>query len=612
VRSAAEIAILVVAGALPSLAYLAVGLWLLRGLRLRVRGGARIALAYAFGTGAASLVVLVLRMLDIAVPWLALMAVAATGIPAWRMLGNQAGPEPARRGWVRAVDAATLALALLTFFAALGPETFWDGLEYHLPMIQAWSAGPIRALPAMPDAEFRAGVDLLYLPAVALGQPDAAAAVSACFAVALAALIRAEAARRATPGAGALAGFLALVVPLTLRHAPSTYVDLGVGLYGFAALLLADRWNRGDAPGALLGSAVCLAFAVNAKLHAAALAPALLVIVALGGRHPPWRVLVGCAALASALVTPWLVKASLTSGNPLFPFLGDWLGYGPTSAQYLELRRFRLSTDFPAPHSVAGFARYVAAIHFGHNAHVSGLIGPLPLAFAPFALGRLSRPTAALGATLAGLFVMQFVYMPALRFGTPLLPFLAVAAAVGGARLARSAAPLRWVVALSLVALSAHHLAGVAQRYLPRIAALAQPEAYERRVLPDQVALREVVQRAEPVVAIPKGAVFWMDRPVYNLHWERNGELFFDDLFWDRYGKRVIVERTPPERALALLRRRGVRTLALDVAPPHPRDGTVGHPTVDAWLRGGAAALRPDPDPPRARGRRVWVLVDLK
>lgn len=626
-RTAWDIAGLLAAGVVPNLAYLAIGLWLLRPLRLAARGAERWALAFVLGTGVASLAILLLRAFDVPIPLPALAAVAALGLPGLRSRDAPA-PDPRRaQPWVRAVDTAALAAALLTVAAALGPETSWDGLEYHLPMVQAWSQGPIRALPAMLDAEFRAAVDLLYLPAVAAGQPDGAAAVSAGFALALAALVRAEAARRASPGAGGLAGLFVLLTPLVFDSAPTTYVDLGVGAYGFLALLFADRWNRTGEPRTLLVSALCLGFAANAKLHAFVLCPAALAVVALGGRRPAWRPLAGCAAVIAALVVPWFAKLAATAGNPCFPFLGEWFGYGPTSAELLSLRRFRLSTDLwverevagfvrrlPVERDIAGFLRYLASIHFGRNPHLSGLIGPLPLALAPLAVHRPSRRTAVLAGTLAVLFVLQFVYMPALRFGTPLLPFAAVAAAVGGARLARSGSVAKTLLGLALALLATYHGAAMGARLLPRVAALRDPRAYERGIFPDQVALREVVSDAEPVVAIPMGAVFWMPKPVYNLLWERNGELFFTPktLHWERDGEPFSTPSTPPREALALLRRRGVRSLAIDVAPPHPGDGRVGHPIVDAWLREGLATLRADDDPPSARGDRVWVLVELE
>jgi hypothetical protein len=604
---------LLAAGVVPSLAYLGVGLRLLRPLGVTASGAERLALGFVFGTGAASLAILLLRAVDVPLPlpvWAAVAAVAAF----WPRSGTPGAvsAEAPSAGWVRGVDGATLVVAGLSFAAALAPETAWDGFEYPLPLVSEWSTGPIRALPALIDAEFRAGIDLLFVPAVSSGQPDAAAAVTAGFALALAALIRAEASRRASPAAGALAGFFALIVPFAVESAPTTYTDLGVGAYGFVALLYADRWNRGGGRGTLLVAALCLGFAVNAKLHAAILCPAALAIATLGGRRPPLRLLAACAAVVALVVTPWFVKVALTTGNPFFPFLGAWLGTGPTDAQNITMRRLRLLANYSAPRDFGGLLQYLASLSFGRNPHVSGMIGPLPLALAPLALRRLSRATATLSAVLALLVVLQFFYMPALRFGTPLLPFVAIAAALGGQRLASQGRAARGVLALALALTAAHHLWGLGVLDLPRVAALADPRAYERAVAPDQDALREMVARAEPVVGIPMGAVSWMPQPVYNLLWERNGELyFFGTLVWERHGELRRFRGTPPPKALALLRRRGVRSLVLDVEAPLPRDGTLRHPIVDVWLRSGDATLARDVEPLPARAGRVWVLVRL-
>jgi len=572
-------------------------------LRLEARGSERLALGFVFGSGAASLAILGLRLLDLPVPLAGLALVALAGLPRLPQGGTPASASQAPPRWSRAVDGATLSLAIVTFVVALGPNTFWDGFEYHLPMVQAWSRGPIRALPGMLDAEFRAGVDLLYLPAVASGEPDAAAAVSACFAMALAAFIRAEARRRASPGAAAWAGLFSLMAPFTLENAPSTYVDLGVGAYGFVALLLADRWNREGGARTLAACAVALAFAANAKLHALALAPAVVVLVSLGGRRVSLRQALAGASLAAALVAPWLVKSALTTGNPFFPFFAAWLGAGATTLDHLSLRTFRLSTDFPTPDLLRRFPHYLLSLGFGRNPHVSGLVGALPLALGPLAWHRFSRATAVLVATLLVLFVLQVRFMPALRFAAPLLPFAALAAAVGGARLARSGDLARWTLALVIAVLLLHHSAVIGLRYGPRIAALRDPASYEAAVFPDQAALREVVRRAEPVVAIRGGAVAWMPKPVYVLNWERNGEIFFD---------RVAGRQTPPDELLALLRTRGVRSLVLDAAPSWRTDGSIGNPGVDSWLRTGEAAVRVDPQPLHAREGRIWVLIDLR
>jgi hypothetical protein len=605
VRSAGELLRLFLAGVVPPLAYLAIGLWLLRALRLPARGAERAALAYVFGTGAASLGLLILYGVGLHVPLLALALVAATGLAALRLTAPDDSPAPGALPappWMRSIDALTLAAGGLLFLAALGPETYWDGFEYHLPIAKAWAEHGIHALPGVLDAELRAGINLLYGPALAAGQPDAAASVSAGFALALAGLIRAEARRRASPGAGSLAAFFVLLAPFTLETAPSSYVDLGAGAYGFLALLFADRWNRTGDSRSIPATALCLAFAANAKLHLVVLIPAVLVLVRFGGRRPSRRQLQGASALVLALVLPWCVKLGLTTGNPFFPFLGDLFGLGGYDPRHLSLRAFRLSTDFLVPRTPLGYVSYLASLAVGHNTHGSRLLGPLPFVFSVFAIQKLARATALLLGVSIALALLQFVFMPALRFAMPILPFVAIAAAVGGARLARSGALAQNLLTIGLAGVALQQSVGLGLACLPRIAAWRDPHAYERSEFPDQAALREAVARAEPVVAIPKGAVAWMPKPVYVLNWERNGELFFD---------RVVNNQTPPGLALGLLVSRGVHSLVLDVKPPLPADGTLGHPLVDAWIHAGRARVRNEPHVLRARDGRVWVTVDL-
>ncbi len=602
-REAAEIGQLFAAALVPCLAYLGVGQRVLKRLGIEARGLERTALAWVFGTGVCSLALLLLRALNVPVP---LVVIGVVAIAVWplprpgrpRSGSSPAPPEPAPTGWIRWVDQATGVLAALTFVVALAPETYWDGFEYHLPLVAAWTEGPIRAIPGMLDAEFRAGIDLLYVPAVTSGMADAAAAISAGFALALAVLIRAEATRRASAGAGALAGFFTLLVPLVTTAAPGTYVDLGVGAYGFVALLLADRWNREGDRRALVGAAFCLGFAANAKLHAVLLVPAVLALVLLGGRRPALALIARCAAIVAALTLPWLIKVALTTGNPFFPFFTDVFGTGPTDARNLEWRRLRVRANYPAPVNPLGLLQWLASLSFGRNPHVGGQLGALPLALAPLAIGRVGRATAALVGVLSFLALLQFFILPAARFGITWWAWLAVAAAVGGHRLASSGTAARAVLTGALALLLAHHGAATALAYLPRVAALRNPRGYEQTVFPDQFNLRRMVALGEPVVGIPMGAVSWMTKPVYNLLWERNGEIYF-------------LEGALPEGVLRRLRERDVRSLVLDVEPPHPEDGRTGHPIADAWLESGQAAIAPDTPVLPARGEKRWVLLRL-
>lgn len=602
-RGPAQIASLFAAGLVPALAFLAVGLWIARGLRLGARGAERLALAWMLGTGSASLLLLALRLAGVPVPLAVLGAVALCGLPAFARPPARSAPNSEAEGAApdvasRVLDAVLFAFGALVLLSALGPEVSWDGLAYHLPIARAFAEGPIRPLPGVLDAEFRLGVDLLFIPALAAGEPDAAAIVSAGFALALAVLLRAEVARRASPAAGSWAGLLTLGTPLVLEFAPTSYVDLGVGAYGFLALLAAERFARAGDPRELALSALAAGFAANAKLSGALVAPAVLAILLLGGRRPSARQLLGWAAAVAAVASPWLFKAWLTTGNPFFPFLGDWFGTGATTAEHLRLRRERLRTDVLLPPGPGALFAYLRILAFGRDPFAGGLLGPLPLAFAPLALGRLSRPAAALAATCAAFFALQLAYAPALRFGTPWLPCLGLAAACGGLTLARSGRAGRVVVTLLCVGVAVLQGLSALRAYAPRIVAIAAPRPYERAVWPSQESLGRMVARGNPVVGIRMGAVLWMPQPVYPLLWELNGEIF--------------LQGDSPAGVLEVLRRRGVRSLVFPVATPLPADGSVRHPMLDVWLRRGYARLRHDVEPLPAWPGQVWVLLDLR
>ena len=203
---------------------------------------------------------------------------------------------------------------------------------------------------------------------------------------------------------------------------------------------------------------------------------------------------------------------------------------------------------------------------------------------------------------MGALALLQFVYMPALRFATPMLPFVAIAAAVGGARLARSGRGRPGLLTIGLAGIALQQAVGLGRALPAAYRRLRDPHAYERREYPDQAALREAVARAEPVVAIPKGAVAWMPKPVYVLHWERNGELFFDRVARlpdaARCGARAA---GAARRALARARRR-----AAAAGRWHDRP----HRSSMPGSAPAGPACATSPTSLRADGR-VWVTIDL-
>jgi hypothetical protein len=116
VRDLAQLGALIAAGVVPLLAYGALGLAVVRILRLRAGTGETLALAFVFGTGASSLAILGLRLADLPLPLWALAGVALAGIPLARGLAPRPGTGTRAGGaWIRALEWTGAALAALTF-----------------------------------------------------------------------------------------------------------------------------------------------------------------------------------------------------------------------------------------------------------------------------------------------------------------------------------------------------------------------------------------------------------------------------------------------------------------------------------------------------------------
>jgi hypothetical protein len=209
----------------------------------------------------------------------------------------------------------------------------------------------------------------------------------------------------------------------------------------------------------------------------------------------------------------------------------------------------------------------------------------------------MDRALAALTAVWVGLFALQFAFAPSLRFGTPLLPFVALVAANGAEWLARHGRSVAITVGLLCAGVAAFQATSAIGAYGPRLAALRAPGPYERAVWPAEESLREIVASAEPVVAIPMGAVLWMPKPVYLLIGERNGEIF--------------VGRDAPRHVFDVFERRGVRSLVVSVKSPIPANGRFEHPVFGAWVRRGWLRPRADVQPLPSFPGKVWVLLDV-
>jgi hypothetical protein len=231
-------------------------------------------------------------------------------------------------GWFsRALALGSGALIIGQLPYALAPPAKWDALVYHLELPRRYlEAGRFAFVENNPFWGHPQLFEMLSTWAMALQRPETAVALGWCIAV-LFLLGVLGTASRGTSSAGGWIAVAALIAGPSFRGMLAWgYVDGLAALYGLAALTAllhlsgsqqnSRRWA---------GWAGCfVGLAMGVKLTAGILLPILILVLALSRRNDSPRSwsLVARAGLISLLVfTPWLLKNTLATGNPLYPHI---------------------------------------------------------------------------------------------------------------------------------------------------------------------------------------------------------------------------------------------------------------------------------------------------
>jgi hypothetical protein len=276
----------------------------------------------------------------LAYAWLFRASVIVAALAGVAFLRLDLREVPARiKRWAEEVELSTAllvaALAAVTLPLALGaalPPFYWDALTYHLAVPRAYAeAHGFVYLPHNVYASMPFGGSLFYLwPYFWDGWITARASHLVATVLALALTYRL--ARLWVPQFyAALASAFVLLTPVVVVSIAGAHNDHFQILFVVAALYVyfsneregAERIGRSWlAVGAFVGAAVAVKYSAFAV--AAAFAPIWIYDVA--RRRVRVRWVLAAAAAALVLVGPWLVKAYVERGNPVFPLLYEVFG----------------------------------------------------------------------------------------------------------------------------------------------------------------------------------------------------------------------------------------------------------------------------------------------
>ena len=282
----------------------------------------RAPLAFTLGAACLHLAIFAILALQIAY-WPVLTALllgviaSASATGSWALRGEVS--EPLSRNLKRICILLFGIFTLLYFFHAWAPEDSPDGSGYHLGyVVRELHAHGFERITTDMYAAFSQGIEMLFVPAFAIGRHSAAALVHLAFTAALALAVMAYGRRLGKPWVGAAGAFLTYASPMVGIDGSSAYNDLGVAAVVFSTFYWLEIWDTSRNRMALIPVGLMAGYCYATKYTAAVMLVFTLGFVAWRARRsgPVLTVVL----FSSLMIAPWMLKNWIIVRNPIAPF----------------------------------------------------------------------------------------------------------------------------------------------------------------------------------------------------------------------------------------------------------------------------------------------------
>jgi hypothetical protein len=319
--------------------------------------------ALGLGVGAVQLVPLTLGAAGVLTLWplrIATVVLALALIPELIAVGRQLlgfvrgrlRPE----AWVVAGLLALVPGLVVVFLLAVTPAIDPDGLGYHLTVPKRWLAmGTLGYLPTYTNSNMPMGVEMLFTIGMAFAGDTGAKLIHFALGLFGAMGLYLSGRHLQRPGVGAVAAVLFLFGPIGVSGLLGwAYLEGAVGFAVIASTLAWLVWFRGRRRGWLRTAFALAGVAVSFKITAGLFPLSLLVLTWLIECHDArlqdqsplspivrsWPLIV----LMGVPLAPWLFRAAIVTGNPVFPMFAAWIPSrdfsAPLAAQWEVFNRY--------------------------------------------------------------------------------------------------------------------------------------------------------------------------------------------------------------------------------------------------------------------------------
>lgn len=388
----------------------------------------RLPLAFTLGAACLHLAVFAILALHIAY-WPVLTALllgvigSAAAVGSWQLHAELQPDEPLSLNLKRVCIPLFGIFTLLYFFHAWAPEISPDGSGYHLGYVASYlRAHGFERVTTDMYATLSEGIEMLFVPAFAIGEHSAAALVHLAFTFALALAMLAYGRRLGKPWVGAAGAFLTFASPVVGIDGSTAYNDVGVAAIVFSAFYWLEIWDESRKQMALVPVGLMAGYAYAAKYTAF-----VMVLFAVGfvvWRARKIRDLAIVVLFSSLMIAPWMLKDWIIVRNPIAPF-GNAIFRNPYFHPIFEKEYSDALRSYDVPDKRA--LPLEVTIRGDKTQGVLGmtfLLAPLALLALRYRHGRR---------LLAAALVMGAPYFANIgtRFLIPALPFVSLAMALG-------------------------------------------------------------------------------------------------------------------------------------------------------------------------------------
>ena len=404
------------------------GALLVDGLGVTLQRSERFPLGFLLGAACLHLAVFVVLGLRLAYwPVLASLCGAVVVVAAWKGALTLKGEaeEPLGKSLKRLSLVLFGAFSLLYFFHAWAPESSPDGSAYHLGLVARYlRAHGFERITTNMYAALSGGVEMLYVPAFAIGRYSAAALVHFAFTIVLALAMLAYGRRLGKPWVGVVGALLTFASPVVGIDGSSAYNDVAVAAIVFAVFYWLQIWDDQRKDSILIAVGVLAGYAYAAKYTAFIMLPFALGFVLWRARRIGPLVLM--SAVSFLMVAPWMLKNWIVVRNPVAPFANRFF-----RNPYFHIQAEEDYTAYYRRYDLPDLRKLPLEVTV-RGGTTEGVLGMAFLA-APIALASL-RFSAGCRLLAAGAVVLATYFLNiGTRFLIPSLPFfsLAMALAVG-------------------------------------------------------------------------------------------------------------------------------------------------------------------------------------